>query len=241
MRTGRPAEAGFTLIELAIVLFVVTLLLAGMLTPLGQQIAERQTTETRRALDNARTALVGHALRHRPSDEAGGLPCPDMRTPGPSGKANDGQEDRLADGACAAQTGNLPWITLGLAETDAWGNRLTYAIARDWAQPPGANPDLLQVCPDARCDTPLPAAAIVISHGRNGFGAVNAGGGVNLAPTNPGELENLNGDRRFIMHPPRAADRPGGEFDDIVLPLSVDWLWGRLCDPAGLCGPAVAP
>ena len=45
----------------------------------------------------------------------------------------------------------------------------------------------------------------------------------------------------FIMHPPRAADRPGGEFDDIVLPLSVDWLWGRLCDPAGLCGPAVAP
>ena len=32
---------GFTLVELAIVLFVITLLLGGMLTPLSQQIAER--------------------------------------------------------------------------------------------------------------------------------------------------------------------------------------------------------
>jgi len=81
------------------------------------------------------------------------------------------------------------------------------------------------------------AAAVLISHGRNGLGATNTTGSVNLAPTNSEELENVNGDNRFIMHPPRAADRSGGEFDDLVLPLSPDWLRGRLCDPASLCGP----
>jgi len=82
---------------------------------------------------------------------------------------------------------------------------------------------------------PMPAAALVLSHGRNGFGADNAGGNRNLAPTSDDEVENNNEDQRFVMHPPRAADRPGGEFDDLLLPLSPDWLRGRLCDPASLC------
>jgi hypothetical protein len=79
---------------------------------------------------------------------------------------------------------------------------------------------------------------VLISHGRNGFGAANAGGGVNLAPTGRDEIENIDGDARFSMLPPRAADRPGGEFDDLVLALSPDWLRGRLCEPASLCAPA---
>jgi prepilin-type N-terminal cleavage/methylation domain-containing protein len=121
--------SGFTLIELAIVLFIITLLLGGVLTPLGQQIVERQTSETRRALESARLALVGYALRqpHR----AGPLPCPDLRA-GSAETADDGLEDRYDDGGCAALTGNLPWKTLGLPEADAWGNRLGYAVAADW-------------------------------------------------------------------------------------------------------------
>jgi hypothetical protein len=82
----------------------------------------------------------------------------------------------------------------------------------------------------------MAAAAVVISYGRNGFGAVNSSGGGNLSPTSADEIENSNADGRFILHPPRAADRPGGEFDDLLLPLSADWLRGRLCDPASLCG-----
>lgn len=238
------ASAGFTLIELAIVLFVVTLLLGGVLTPLGQQIAERQASDTRRTMEHARTALVGYALGRREANAPGYLPCPDMRTPGQGGMANDGQEDRLADGRCAAAAGNLPWITLGLAETDAWGNRLGYAVAADWSRgdrlavPGPVTSSPLQVCRELRCESPLPAAAVLVSHGRNGFGATNAGGGINLAPTTREELGNLGGDGRYYMHPPRAADRPGGEFDDLVLPVSPDWLRGRLCDPASLCSPA---
>jgi type II secretory pathway pseudopilin PulG len=235
----RDAATGFTLIELAIVLFVITLLLGGVLTPLGQQIAERQAGETRRAMETARTALVGYAIGHGGEQGRGHLPCPDMRAAGSAGIANDGQEDRLGDGRCAVLAGNLPWLTLGLAESDAWGNRLGYAVAADW----GSREDQtavpaatrLQICSDMACAQPMPVAAVLVSHGRNGLGAANASGRTNLAPAGQEEIENADGDGRFVMRLPRAADRPGGEFDDIVLPLSADWLLGRLCDPASRC------
>ncbi len=237
--TGMPMR-GFTLIELAIVLFIITLLLGGVLTPLGQQITERQTGETRRALESARLALVGYALR-QPA-RAGPLPCPDLRSQSvhnSEGPNNDGLEDRLADGQCAALSGNLPWKTLGLAEADAWGNRLGYAVAAEWAIAGERTTDRapqLQICVDKACAQPMSAAALVLSHGRNGFGADNVSGGRNLAPTAHDEVENNNDDARFVLQPPRAADRPGGEFDDLLLPLSPDWLRGRLCEPASLCG-----
>lgn len=239
---------GFTLIELAIVLFIITLLLGGVLTPLGQQISERQTGETRRAMEAARLALVGYALRQ--ASQAGPLPCPDVRTPdvrnpsrstdvsNPDGDANDGLEDRLPNGKCATFTGNLPWKTLGLAEGDAWGNRLGYAVAADWTLPGERTlsaSTLLQICPDKACAQPMSAAALLLSHGRNGFGADNIAGSRNLTPASADEVENNNADSRFVMHAPRAGDRPGGEFDDLLLPLSPDWLRGRLCDPASLC------
>jgi type II secretory pathway pseudopilin PulG len=246
---GLVVSTGFTLVELAIVLFIITLLLGGVLTPLGQQIAERQNGDTRRALESARIALVGYALRQ--ADRAGPLPCPDLRSPeihnlekhhanaqGMDMRANDGLEDRLDDGSCAALSGNLAWKTLGLAEADAWGNRLGYAVAAAWTLPGGrrtvASKPLL-ICPDKACKQPMSAAALVLSHGRNGFGADNVSGGHNLAATSSDEAENNDGDLRFVMHPPRAADRPGGEFDDLLLPISPDWLRGRLCDPASLC------
>jgi len=239
---------GFTLIELAIVLFIITLLLGGVLTPLSQQIAERQIGETRRALEAAHLALVGYALRQ--ADQAGPLPCPDW--PGaPSKKtdddASDGLEDRLEDGKCAALAGNLPWKTLGLAEGDAWGNHLGYAVANDWTLPADRAPltdslstaadgeNLPQICPDRICAQPMAVAAVIISYGRNGFGASNLNNKRNLAPTSADEIENANQDSRFIMRPPRPADHASGEFDDLVLPISADWLRGRLCDPASLC------
>lgn len=242
-------EHGFTLVELAIVLFIITLLLGGVLTPLGQQITERQNGDSRRALDAARIALVGYALRQ--SGQVGPLPCPDMRSyiggnndprsTATQTQVNDGLEDRFPDGTCLTQSGNLPWKTLSLAEADAWGNRLGYAVSSDWSQANRPTPDtssnasLITICNDRQCAQPLTAAALIISHGRNGFGAVNSNGGNNLAPNSSDEVENSNGNSRFVMLPPRAADHPNGEFDDLLLPLSPDWLRGRLCDPASLC------
>lgn len=230
---------GFTLIELAIVLFVVSLLLGGMLTPLGRHIAERQSAETRRALEEARTALVGYALARRELRGVGHLPCPDMRDAGPEGIANDGLEDRLPDGRCARRFGNLPWATLALAPGDAWGNHLSYAVAPAWAarraEPPGTAPEWPEVCLDTVCARTMRVAALLLSHGANGLGARNIADRANAAPTAPAELANASGGERFMLLPPRAADRPGGEFDDLLLPLSADWLRGRLCDGTAAC------
>lgn len=227
---------GFTLVELAIVLFVITLLLGGMLTPLSQQIAERQNSDTRHALESARTALAGYALSHRDSTGKPYLPCPDQHS-----GAGDGEEDRLADGRCASVVGNLPWNTLGVAEIDAWGNRLDYAVSPDYADAGRGivhNPvpaTTVSICREKTCAPPLAAVAVVLSHGRNGFGAHNALGNTNLAPVSADELANVDGTPRFVMHPPTAADRANGEFDDLVTWISPAWLLGRLCDPASSC------
>ncbi|MDP2831845.1 MAG: type II secretion system protein [Pseudomonadota bacterium] len=229
---------GFTLVELAIVLFIITLLLGGMLTPLSQQIAERQNSDTRHALENARIALAGYALSHRDSTGKPYLPCPDQAN---GIGANDGEEDRLAEGRCAGMIGGLPWHTLGVAETDAWGNRLGYAVSPDYADAVRGivhNPvpaTLVSVCRNPSCAQPLAAVAVILSHGRNGFGAHNAVGGINLPPVSADEQANTDAIPRFVMRPPSAADRPGGEFDDLATWLSPAWLLGRLCDPASSC------
>lgn len=237
--TAQPSQhAGFTLIELAIVLFILTLLMAGAMTPLSRQIVERQSADTRRGLMDVKTTLLGYALSHRTPAGRPYLPCPD-RHEGP--QANDGEEDRLADGGCAVPGGNLPWITLGLAETDAWGNRLTYAVAPAYAHAqagivahPAPAADL-KLCLDGRCDRHLLAAAVWLSHGPNGLGALNAAGRPNRPAAGRDEQENADGDAVFVSRPPAAADRPGGEFDDLVHWLAPDYLIGRLCGESGAC------
>ncbi len=63
-------QRGFTLIELAIVLFVVALLLGGMLLPLAAQQDIRNYGDTQKILVEARDALLGFAVAN---DR---LPCP---------------------------------------------------------------------------------------------------------------------------------------------------------------------
>ena len=223
---------GFTLVELAIGLFIITSLMGGMLTPITQQITERQNSEARHALESGRIALIGYALSHRDPDGHPYLPCP-TRT--------DGEEVRLADGRCAIQVGILPWRTLGVAEVDAWGNHLDYAVSADYADAHHgivANPlpaARVRICQASSCEQPQTAVAALLSHGRNGFGAHNAMGRSNLAPVSSDERANSDGTARFVLRPPSAADRAGGEFDDLVTWISPSWLLGRLCDPAATC------
>ncbi len=227
-------SSGFTLVELAIVLFIITLLLGGMLTPLSQQISERQTRDTRSALETARTALIGYALSHRDNGGRPYLPCPDQT-------GGDGIEDRLAEGRCISVVGSLPWHTLGVAESDAWGNRITYAISPEFANASHgiahhpAPASEVRICLDQACAQPLTAAAALLSHGRNGFGARNSLGKTNLGPSSASERANADGTPRFITRAPSTVDSPEGEFDDIVTWISPAWLLGRLCDPAAAC------
>ncbi len=108
---SRSAHLGFSLVEMAIVLAIVTLLLAGLLPSLSGQIEQSRRKETRKILEEIQQALTGYAIIN------GYLPCP--TTASNPANANYG----FADASCTspATEGYLPWKTLGVAETDAWG------------------------------------------------------------------------------------------------------------------------
>lgn len=106
-------QSGFSLVEMAMVLTIVGLLMAGLLPTLSSQLEQQRRAETTRHLADIEQALSGFALIN------GRLPCP--TTEYNPGAALYGVEDA----SCPSPTaeGYLPWKTLGIPETDAWGSR----------------------------------------------------------------------------------------------------------------------
>jgi prepilin-type N-terminal cleavage/methylation domain-containing protein len=129
-RSARLAAVrGFTLTELAIVVMVLALLLGGLTLTLSTQTQLRRVEDTQRILEVAKEALVGFAMTR------GRFPCPADPTIA-TGAANAGLEQLTAGlppQPCVIQFGVLPWATLGVPETDAWGRRLSYRVLNDFA------------------------------------------------------------------------------------------------------------
>lgn len=317
---------GFTLIELAIVLVIITILIGGLAMPLSAQIQARRIAETNRTLEEAREALMGYAMSRpassssctctytvgdtgtcptvlssvtpsactslcppagnmawTPSCPATGtgpltitlpiarhyLPCPDLSGVDPEPNLdndgvdgltdlNNGVEDRrpgtpvgspyVAGAACAASssdpassTGNLPWVTLGSAAQDAWGNRLRYMVTASFADSStgfsSTNNGNLQVCSASGCAAVNVAGnvpAVLVSYGPNGWGGRNINGSTLAAPTSADEKENTNTDVNFVSRTPSKAGDASGEFDDLVVWISDSLLKSRVC-PAGGC------
>lgn len=222
----KPA-LGFTLVEMAIVLVIIGLLLGGLLMPLSAQVEQRKNSETQKALDEINQALIGFAASQTPPH----LPCPDKTGGGGAGTANDGLEDfTAATGLCAVTEGNIPWATLGVADVDGWGNRIHYSVTALYSsRPPAATFTLastgtLSVCTTSACTTTTAIAlpVIVLSYGKNGFGAINSAGIANPAPTSADELANTDLNASFVSHTPSAT------FDDIVTWLSPNILLNRM-------------
>ncbi|MGQ0657842.1 MAG: prepilin-type N-terminal cleavage/methylation domain-containing protein [Chromatiales bacterium] len=111
---ARSASRGFTLVELAIVLLVIALLLAGLLGPLSTRTESQERQRTQGQLENIKEALVGFAVAN------GRLPCPDS-------VGDDGTEDRTGTPpVCVAASGNLPWVDLNVGQRDEWGGAAGY-------------------------------------------------------------------------------------------------------------------
>lgn len=113
-KTHNQTQVGFSLVEMAIVLTIVGLLLGGLLPMISSQMEQQRRNETRKQLDEIKDALIGYAIIN------GTLPCPTTTTD--PANANYG----VADATCSANVaadGYLPWKTLGVPETDAWGSK----------------------------------------------------------------------------------------------------------------------
>ena len=238
MTVSTTTSRGFTLVELAISIFIIALLLGSILVPLTTQVEQRQISETQKTMDDIRDALIGFAVAN------GRLPCPDVQTVTPGATPNDGIEDVVANrcpnlvsvGANNIVSGNLPWSTLGMASQDLWGNRFRYAVVENFARSDTlftfATTAVLRVCPTAATCLAAPltstAVAVIISHGNNGQGAINATtNAVNLPlPTAADELENTNNNRDAVSRV--KSNVAATEFDDVVVWLPRFTLLNRM-------------
>lgn len=222
----RLNESGFSLVEMAIVLAIVSLLLAGLLPTISSQMEQQRRAETRRQLEEIRAALIGYAA----SQPTPKLPCPAKPTLA-TGTPGAGVSDCTI---LPTRTGVLPWVTLGTSETDAWGRRFTYTVA---SVPPNdfaasftlsstGNLNVLSVSTGS-CVTNTGCVgsnipAVVVSHGVNGSGAYTPQG-VQLTPsTDPNEAENSNGDINFVSNDQSTT------FDDLVVWISPNTLFNRM-------------
>ena len=151
----RRLTLGFTLVELAMALFVIALLMGTVMYTLSAQNDQRMRTDTLRSLDDAKELLITFAIVN------GRLPCP-------ASTSTNGAEADLplgsGSGACTSgYIGYLPARVIGFQPQDgsgygldAWNNRIRYAVsitvpANSGAAPPTATP---RVCRPVSPTTP---------------------------------------------------------------------------------------
>lgn len=247
----RRQTDGFTLLELAIVLFILTLLLSSLLVPLGSQVDQHRISDTQKTIDEIKEALIGYAIAHR------SLPCPDT--------TGDGIADPTTPPnnpvGCPNNQGFVPWVTLNVPQADAWGNRFLYRVSPEFSGTP-LSPAVSCTVPtsDGRldlCDVgnitintkdPTKAtqtmasnvAAVIFSYGKNGRGGTSNSGIAQPAPVaGTDEAANANpaGTTVFISRTltssqnpcsDTAAGQPFCEFDDIITWVSPSVLINRL-------------
>lgn len=124
----RPSK-GFTLVEIAIVMVIVGLLLAGVSSQFGSYADNDRYSSTQDYLADARKAMLDYAGVN------GYLPCPDT--------GGDGRGDMGNNKACDGFEGTLPYVDLGLPARTDWEAPVLYAVHRhastnDCSAPEGA-------------------------------------------------------------------------------------------------------
>ena len=221
---------GFTLVELAVTLFIVALVLGSILVPLTTQVEQRKVSDTQKALDEIKEALMGFAIAN------GRLPCPAQ-------SSTNGVEKAVCS-AVVDRAGFIPWVTLGVSKLDAWGHVFRYSVTYTYAS--STKFDLTTsgaIDVQTRYGGPtFPLAnsvpAVVMSHGKNGYGSVDDVGFVQetpgdwTVPTHTDEYANSTTAILFVSRVPQAPgagpSTNGGEFDDIVVWISPNILFNRM-------------
>lgn len=220
---------GFTLVEMAIVLVIFGLLLAMFLTPFTTQRDAQNRAKTAVLLNEAKEALMGFAVTN------GYLPCPDTDA------VPDGMENREASGECDDEEGTLPWNNLGIDRVDAWNRYFRYRVDNTFSDSVSkftiADAETSSgIRIEGENETALVStnsrpAAVILSHGTNGFGAINLNAtspaNQEPAPTGTDEQENSDGNVTFVSHTP-TPQGSANEFDDMLVWISPKVLVNRM-------------
>ena len=235
---------GFTLVEIALVLVIVSLLLGAGLTGFRSIMDSNRYAETNKALSYTKQALLSYVTLNN------FLPCPDVN--------GDGREDRdtsTSPYTCQAVEGTVPYKDIGLSVAqarDAWGNVFVYHVNERVTNAteicdathsssffcdckPDSVRDTVDACkygpPAFANDTPPTARAsdsknMVIKDAASGktiaeqlsvvLLAKNSNAGAKCATLAADEQENCDGDAVFVAH--ERTDDPF--FDDQLMSIS---------------------
>ena len=254
--SGHRASRAFTLIEMAVAIFIIALLLGSILVPLQTQVESRNYDQTQRILEQAREALIGYAAAN------GRFPCPASAT-------SNGAEHFFSPGGSTTNgichstvtftgvySGFLPAATLGFTPVDSSGyavdafgltqNRIRYAVSSQivgtttfpFTKTSGmrtatmsaiaGNANLLHVCDSGTGVTTSNCnTAVTLA---SSVPVVIWSLGPNAATTggtSTDESKNVDNDRVFVSKTTKVGGT-GSEFDDIVTWIGVPALINRL-------------
>ncbi len=242
-------QYGFSLIEMAVVLMIVGLLLAGLVPTLSSQMEQRQVNETRKQLDEIQQAMIGFTIA------TGRLPCPAFPpSNGQESFATSPTVGNATNGICSNfYNGFVPAAALGITPVDAqgymldgWNNRIRYAVAnntvsgvpntftsthgmRSATMDNIANANLLNVCMSATDITGSDCgAALNMLTDKVPVVIYSTGKNGGYGGTGFDEVANLDGNRVFVSHTPTPSTAANGEFDDLVIWLSPNILFNRM-------------
>jgi len=239
---------GFSLVELSVVVLIIGIVLTmglGALNASREGQSSSTTTQKQTALKEALISYLRRNLR---------LPCPDTDFTAP-----DGVENRTTPGnpatACSAAFGLIPYVTLGVAQDmtqDGWGYFFSYHVSNnaaantDWtltASMRSGNTGVITVNDRNGATVTATGAgvvAVIVSHGKNGFGAYAAGGTRNTLPAvGTDERDNTDTNTTYFKRTGTTDDAAtGGAFDDIVMYVTADDLLGPLFKDGTLKPPA---
>lgn len=169
-----PPIAGFTLIEVVVVMLVLSVLI-GMAAKITSGVQQSQLrSASTRALQGVDTTLANFVMVQRR------LPCPADGALA-STHPQAGLERRVAAACTDDQArGVVPWRTLGITEaeaSDGYGNRLTYRVGADLVRD-----DALFM---TACDAAGDGAAVAGVPGRCSAACVDSAAGVPAICTRP--------------------------------------------------------
>ena len=228
--------SGFTLVEMAIVMVIISLMLSGLMMSLSQTTENTRRSDVQAQLTEITEALYGYAQAN------GRLPCPATPT-------SNGTELPVGGGACTRQHGFVPSATLGLKGAvnvdglllDPWNNPLRYSVTtansnaftttnRMQAATMAILAPDLRVCREATCSNVIASniPVVILSMGKNwsaftstdevaNSGETTAGGG------SSGIVYRMAGNNDFV-----SASYNETAFDDLITWISPHILYTRM-------------
>jgi len=227
-------NAGFTLIEMSIVLVILSVVIGSGISIALVQLENARIESTKKNQQAAKTAILNFISRNNR------MPCPAIATL-PSTDARYGVE-AVNPGTCTGTTrfgaaavrnvrGILPWKSLGLtdhASVDGYERRMTYQVfvsqtALNQTTISGLRGNIIvwdSAAPGAQnqLNPGFPAVATIISHGKNGRGAYLPISGRRMGLPRAADIderENVDNDVNFVDK--EYSDLNVNPFDDIVM------------------------